>query len=322
VAFNPADGTLAIAKTRSLVQLVDAASGSELATLEAPDPKNVSALDFSPDGRLLVVARDAAGIQIWDLAAIGRGLEPLGLHWAPAASAGAIDSPLFVPKRIVVENPRWMVPLVRGEEHARSRRWDDAAKAFEEAIASGARHVAAQKRWVLLRRARGDAAAYGEACRQLLQMGDASELVPLAAHEIAWACALGARAVADYDRVVKLAELAAASDPGSSRLNTLGAVLYRAGRVEEAVHQLMRAAELRGAGEDSPYDALFLAMAHHQLGHTHDARRWLQLGTRVDPVATRRPAGPGDASWIRDLELEILGREASAMIESIHPAAE
>ena len=118
VAFNPVGGVLAIARTRNLVQLVDAESGRELATLETPEPKNVSALGFSPDGRLLAVALDAIGIQVWDLATIGRGLESLGLHWSTATGAGPVASPMITAKQIVVEDAPWMAPLVRGEELA------------------------------------------------------------------------------------------------------------------------------------------------------------------------------------------------------------
>jgi hypothetical protein len=100
-------------------------------------------------------------------------------------------------------------------------------------------------------------------------------------------------------------------------MNTLGAILYRAGRFEEAIRQLRRAGELHGA-DGTPFDALFLAMAHHQLGHAEEARRWLRLGRSVDPIPTRDP-GDRDASWISRLELEILQREASAMIEPIYP---
>ena len=42
-------------RVRAAEPAVDADSGRELATLEAPEPKNASALGFSPDGRLLVV---------------------------------------------------------------------------------------------------------------------------------------------------------------------------------------------------------------------------------------------------------------------------
>src|SRR5262249_33663505 len=96
-AFSPGGGVLAIAQPRSLVQLGDAESGRELATLEAPESKNVSALGFSPDGRLLVVALGAADLQVWDLGAIRRGLESLGLHWSTATGAGPVARPLFTP---------------------------------------------------------------------------------------------------------------------------------------------------------------------------------------------------------------------------------
>jgi len=317
-AFCPVGGVLAITKTRSLVQLVDAESGRELATLEASEPKNASALSFSPDGRLLVVAIDAASLQVWDLGAIRRGLESLGLQWSAATGAGPVASPTLTPKQIVIEDAPWMAPLVRGEELARSGRWDDAAVAFEEAFSLGARHVDAQARRVLFRHAQGDKTAYREACRQLLRMIEVSEHVPRVAHQIAWACALGPGAVSDYTRVVHLAEVAAASSPDSSRLNTLGAILYRAGRFEEAVRQLRRSVEIHGA-DGTPYDALFLAMSHHQLGHAEEARRWLRLGAAADPIAMRNPGASGDMSWIPRLELEILRREASAMIGPIHP---
>jgi tetratricopeptide (TPR) repeat protein len=224
---------------------------------------------------------------------------------------------MLTPKQIVVEDATWMAPLVRGEELARLGRWDDSAVAFEEAFSLGARHVEAQARRVLFRLARGDKTAYCEACRQLLRIVEASEPVPSVANAIAWACALGSGAVADYSRVVHLAEMSTASCPTSSRLNTLGAILYRAGRFEEAVRQLRRSVEVHGA-DGTPHDALFLAMAHHQLGHAEEAQRWLRLGTAIDPIAKRRPGASGDTSWVLRLELEVLRREATAMIEPIH----
>ena len=148
-AYSPAGGVLAIATTRSLVQLVDAESGLELVTLEAPEPKSVSSLGFSPDGRLLAVALHTAGIKVWDLRAIGRELESLGLHWSIPTGAGQAALAPLAPKRIIVEDAPWKTPLVRGEELARLGRWEDAAAAFEEAHAKGARHVDAQARRVL-----------------------------------------------------------------------------------------------------------------------------------------------------------------------------
>ena len=241
--------------------------------------KTSPSLGFSPDGRLLVVALDAAGIQVWDLGAIRRELESLGLDWPTATGAGPVASPMLIPEQIVVEDAPWIDPLARGEDLARSGRWDDAAVAFEEAIASGARHVDAQTRRVLLRRARGDETAYGAACRQLLQT--------VRGVRACAACRQRHR-VGLRPRVRGRRRLLARSSssprwpppaaPLADRLNTLGAILYRAGRFEEAVRQLERSVEVHGAG-GTPYDALFLAMAHHQLGHADEARRWLRLGT-------------------------------------------
>ncbi len=316
-AFSPDGQVLAITTTRNLVQLVDAESGRQLATLEAPEPKNISVLRFSPDGRLLIVVLGAGGMLVWDLGAIRHELESIGLDWPMAPGAGQAVSPVRIPEQIVVEDAPWLAPLARGEDLARLSRWDDATVAFEEAIASGARHVDAHTRRVLLRRARGNGTAYSEACQQLLQMFETPELVPRVANDIAWACCLGARAVEDYSRVVHLAEVAAASGPSSARLNTLGAILYRAGRYQESIRQLTRSVEVHGAG-GTPHHALFLAMAHHQLGQADLARRWLRQGKSDDPNAMRDP-GTGNTSWISRLELEILRREASAMIEPIHP---
>ncbi len=255
VAFSPSGGVLAITKTRTQVQLVDAESGRDLATLEAPGPKNISALEFSADGRLLAVALERAGVQVWDLGAICRGLESLGLDCLGATGAGPVTTPIFTPKHIVVEGAPWMAPLVRGEELARLARWDDAAAAFELASASGARHLDAQARRVLYRAARGDEKGYREACRQLVRMFEGSALVPRDATDIARACALGSRAVEDFSRVVHLAEIAVASRATTARLSTLGAILYRAGRYEEALRELGRAVEVQGA-HGTPFGAL------------------------------------------------------------------
>ena len=104
----------------------------------------------------------------------------------------------------------------------------------------------------------------------------------------------------------------------AGRLNTLGAILYRAGRFEDAIRQLGRSVEVHDA-EGMRYDAVFLAMAHHRLGHADEARRWLRPSNAVDPITMRNPGAGDDPSWLRRLEIELLRREATNMIEPIHP---
>ena len=63
----------------------------------------------------------------------------------------------------------------------------------------------------------------------------------------AWSCALADDAVDDYSLPVALAERAVELDPDNDfHLKTLGAVLYRAGRFDEALAKLNEADELQG----------------------------------------------------------------------------
>jgi tetratricopeptide (TPR) repeat protein len=58
-------------------------------------------------------------------------------------------------------------------------------------------------------------------------------------------------------------------------LNTLGAALYRAGRIDEAIARLEESVKASG-GVGVPQDWAFLAMAHHKKGNDDEARRWLE----------------------------------------------
>lgn len=65
--------------------------------------------------------------------------------------------------------------------------------------------------------------------------------------------------------------------PGPSRaelLSRLGAALYRTGHFKAAVQRLDEARQARGEGF-TPNERLYLAMAHHHLGHAAEARQWL-----------------------------------------------
>src|SRR5262249_49881056 len=54
---------------------------------------------------------------------------------------------------------------------------------------------------------------------------------------------------------------------------TLGTALYRAGRWKDAIETLVSADQLLG-GKHLGHNALFIAMAHWQLGNKEEARRW------------------------------------------------
>ena len=123
-------------------------------------------------------------------------------------------------------------------------------------------------------------------------------------------CALGPKAVADFAPVVALAEGAVKAGGNArerhDRLNTLGAVLCRAGRYQEARQRLDES--IRAAGKDAAAaDWLFLALVHLGLDDPAEAEKCL---AKV-PQPTARE---GEVSWA-DLETEVLRREVETRLK-------
>ena len=255
-------------------------------------------------------------LRAWDLEEIRRGLADLELGWEeeeeeeePAAQ-GAHAGPI---RSLVVEPAPWLEPFERGEKHAREGAWGPAEAAYREAIDAGSPGPEPWYRLAMSRLILGDHAGYREACRRLLERSSAGEPSFKTANNLAWSCALGPGALDDYEPAIRLARSASESRPEINRLNTLGTVLYRAGRFEEALGPLTRSVAIHGAG-GTPYDALILAMSHRRLGHFDEARTWLRRASAPGPVGMRKPDALGPSSWIPRVELEILRREAASLI--------
>jgi serine/threonine protein kinase/WD40 repeat protein len=316
-AFRDDGRVLAVTRSRSVVLLLDPSSGRELATLESSDPRQITGLSFGGDGSLMVVSAGSETLGRWDLGAIRRELRGLGLdhpnltpEGEPAAAAAPAD--------FVVEPSCWFESYRKGEELARSGRWREAAEEFESAICSGAPGPAPWSRLAMCRVALGDASAYREACERLMAEPWGPSPNPSTANAVAWACALGDGGLPDYSRAIALAEAANAGRIELNRLNTLGAVLYRAGRLERAIEALDRSVRAHGAG-GTLYDAFFLAMAHHRLGDRRKALEWLRRGSGPGPIAMRKPDSSGPSSWVPSVELRLLRREAERLIRPERP---
>src|SRR5262249_32372009 len=77
----------------------------------------------------------------------------------------------------------------------------------------------------------------------------------------------------DARRAVQLARKAVALCPQMATLwNTLGVACYRAADWQGAIRAREKSMDLNSGGES--FDWFFLAMAHWQLGHKEEARRW------------------------------------------------
>lgn len=187
-----------------------------------------------------------------------------------------------------------------------------AAAHFGQAILHLPEHLGIRHGQILSLLALGDEAGLRRACSDLLDRFGRSA-GSQTANNVAWYCALAADAVADRGAPVRLAERAAngASDAEKPMyLNTLGAALYRAGRFEEAIRSLEEGSRERG-GASFPQDWVFLAMAHHRLGHDAEAHSWLER------FRTYRPSEKPADFW-DELEIRLLRREAQAVV--VHDA--
>ncbi len=90
LAFGPDSRTLAVAQNDDrVIRLVDVATGGELISLRAPAQGIVHWISFDRTGHFLVATcRDGPAL-VWDLGAVRRQLEAIGLDW----DAGALPPP-------------------------------------------------------------------------------------------------------------------------------------------------------------------------------------------------------------------------------------
>jgi serine/threonine protein kinase/Flp pilus assembly protein TadD len=109
-------------------------------------------------------------------------------------------------------------------------------------------------------------------------------------NDLAWLLATAPDArLHDPAEAVRLATRASEQYPKAPNVwNTLGVARYRAGEHRAAIAALEKAEEL-GRGQEFGFNALFLAMAHWQLGERDEARRWYDRA-----VAWIEEEKPGD----------------------------
>jgi WD40 repeat protein/tetratricopeptide (TPR) repeat protein len=215
---------------------------------------------------------------------------------------------------LIKAKPReWSLRLRRGRAYAELGQWDKASADFAKAAETNEATETVFLDHGLLRLQLADQAGYRRACARMLERFGRTEDAETA-NSLAWACVLGPHAVADLDQPVKLAEKAVGQANSREHLTTLGAALYRAGKLDAALRRLNEAIKVGGKGGDA-FDWLFLAMAHHRLGHAKEASLWLQKAVKdIDD-----PRGTID--WDHRLTLQLLRREAEALIQGKAKAA-
>jgi hypothetical protein len=195
-----------------------------------------------------------------------------------------------------------------------------------------------------------DRPGFQAVCKHMLEIAGPNP-EPSTANDIASNCALGPLDASMISAAVRLGEIALArvendTTPGVrgqkyAELNTVGSVLFRAGRVKEAIVRLEQAIQNR-APYELVHDELFLAMANHRLGNHKEADRYLRIARewmdryrnpaavcgslaagQVGPIHTatallaERPdprSGQSDFGLRNWLEMEVLRAEAERVV--------
>src|SRR5262249_9230095 len=215
-------------------------------------------------------------------------------------------------------NPHLHICL--GNAYAQLEEWQKASEAFERATTSLPAYPLACYSLAMLELRRGDRAGYRKVCSTMLERFERPGY-PGDAYWIAWTCVLAPDAVADWTKALRFAEHAYA-DNGKNydRINHLGAVLYRAGRFQEAAQRLTEA-EAVFQQTPSPltsivYNWFYQAMTQHQLGNSQEAASWLQKAVQeIDEPSPQTAQNPLNRTWNRRLTLQLLRREAEELLK-------
>jgi Flp pilus assembly protein TadD len=196
----------------------------------------------------------------------------------------------------------------RADAHAHLEHWNQASLDLRKACKLGEPDLQVWRIHACLLLYLGDAKAYRQGCATLLARWGSTN-IPANLNEVALACCLAPRAVANLNRVVQLAEKAVAEhSTNHDTLNTFGAILYRVGQNEEAGKRLQQAISISFEQKGAIFDWLFLAMAQQKLGHTAEAKTCLAKAETLMKA--------GGMKWPIRLQSQILHREAEAMIKA------
>jgi tetratricopeptide (TPR) repeat protein len=222
----------------------------------------------------------------------------------------------------------WEAWNQRGTDHAELGRWAEAKADFAKVLELDETRSFVLRQLAMIELALNNLEGYRQACIKLFaRYEDSSDLVTV--DEAAWICVLAADAVADQDALTKLVtKLVPEGAEHPIYLQTVGAANYRAGHYEAAVSRLNEG--IRGRKERDPSKAegdacdwLFLAMAHHRLGHPdearafHDkARQWIAASTRDQPADDSFGPRIWWQNWVR---LQVLSREAETTLNGEKP---
>jgi WD40 repeat protein/tRNA A-37 threonylcarbamoyl transferase component Bud32/tetratricopeptide (TPR) repeat protein len=213
----------------------------------------------------------------------------------------------------------WRALVYRAMARARRDEWDLARHDLERAFTTVPNPDF--QSWTLralTEIAAGNMATYRETCTNLLARIDESGDTTTKNSALT-VLTLGPAGDDNLATALRVSTLLTEGNPqNGSLLGTYGALLYRAARYEQALAPLT-AGSIAGNPLEMAASWLFLAMAHHRLGHTDDARQWYDKAREwIAEFAAVNPQETGAETIygaIPRLQLEVLRREVQGVID-------
>jgi eukaryotic-like serine/threonine-protein kinase len=203
--------------------------------------------------------------------------------------------------------------------HAAGRKWDQGAVGYARILTRG--QTVDGHPWfeyAALSLLSGDRPGYVRACAHMIE-GCGKAGGPRAYH-VARAYTLAPDAISEASLPGRLAEKELkASGREFWSLTEQGALAYRAGRFQQAVHYFEESLRADSRPGRAVLNWLWLALAEHRLGNADESRRWLnQAQAWLDQYRDGMPARADEEvglhlhNW---LEAHVLCREAEALIQ-------
>jgi tetratricopeptide (TPR) repeat protein len=204
------------------------------------------------------------------------------------------------------------IMVERGDLHTRRGLWSEAAAYYATTVKKYPEVAPFHEQMAVTRLLAGDLPGYRAACAAMLErfkpIDDST-----AAVRIAYACSLAALAVSDLPGLIEVSERSTRLGAGNER--AVGAALFRAGRLEEALKRFERAGQV---SQPRARDLLFLAMIHGGLGHTSQGRRLLEQADQwiaeAEKAASGTEEGPRWSNLTERPTTLLLRREAEALV--------
>lgn len=289
LGFTPDGLRLASVAGDGVVKLWDAVAAVEVLSLRDHATYD-TALAFSPDGERCLVGGWDGYLRMWSIRDPNSITPEIRLDQRRAWHTAIADEAFTARRHFIaahhygelmkLDRDRWQLRLRRGWAYASLGDWKQAADHFEEAIAHPNCGIEPYINRAYLHLRSGELEAYQDLCKVALKKFE-SATEPATTNSLIWMCCLHPSATDSVSKLVDRAKAALAKANATERedlINTVGAALFRTGKVEESIKYFDESVKYQGTGGYFE-DWLFLALAHFKQGHQDVAKDYFLKAT-------------------------------------------